>query len=69
MGDLQHLFEIFTKPDYESRYQVAKRTGTCLACRREVCAFTNVSARLEYAVSALCEECQDKYLGAGAGRD
>jgi len=69
MGDLQHLFEIFTKPDYDSRYLIAKRTGTCLVCRREVFAFTTVSARLEYAVSALCEECQEKYLGARAGRD
>jgi len=65
MKDMQDFLDLLKNPDYRSRYLIAKRTGACLACGSKVLSLRDASARLEYEVSALCQECQDRYLGAG----
>ncbi|MBN2123306.1 MAG: hypothetical protein JW821_03355 [Deltaproteobacteria bacterium] len=56
------LLEIFSSSNYPVIYAYAKSTHTCIRCKQAVKAFTDASARLEYMVSALCEECQAELL-------
>jgi hypothetical protein len=62
MPDTKVLMDIFNRGDYKSLYFKAKRTRTCLVCGRQAHAFRCESSRLEYDVSALCEQCQEKYF-------
>ena len=64
MTDTKVLMDIFNRGDYQSLYFKAKRTRTCLVCGSIAQAFRCQSSRLEYDVSALCEQCQDKYFHA-----
>ena len=64
MTDTKILMDIFNREDYQSLYFKAKRTRTCLVCGKQARAFRCQSSRLEYDVSALCEQCQDKYFHA-----
>jgi len=56
------LLEIFSEPKYEVIYAYAKATRTCIKCGKPAKKFRDASARLEYAISALCETCQEKYF-------
>jgi hypothetical protein len=56
------LIEIFSEDSYRSDYTNAKAEGTCILCGMLAKEFRNPSARLEYHVSALCQDCQDSYF-------
>jgi len=67
MNDLQDFLDLLKTPDYRSRYLIAKRGGTCVACGNNALPLRDPSARLEYGVSALCQKCQHRFLGTDAG--
>jgi hypothetical protein len=54
------LHEVFSRPTYRSDYATAKAGQTCIVCGRPAVRFRDPSARFEYTVSALCQECQDR---------
>ena len=56
------LIKTFSEESYKSEYTNAKANGTCILCGRPAKDFRNSSARLEYHVSALCQDCQDSYF-------
>jgi hypothetical protein len=64
-GELMKALELiktFSEDSYRSDYTTAKAKGTCILCGRLAKEFRNPSARLEYHVSALCQDCQDSYF-------
>ncbi|MFO7462068.1 MAG: hypothetical protein R6X07_15735 [Desulfatiglandales bacterium] len=56
------LQEVFSRPTYRADYTRAKARQTCILCGRPAEGFRNSSAKLEYCVSALCQECQDRFF-------
>jgi hypothetical protein len=66
MINAMELLKTFSDPNYKCKYGYAKATGTCVKCGKSAKLFKNSSARLEYAVSALCQNCQEKYLDKDA---
>ena len=56
------LIKAFSEDSYRSEYAHAKANGICILCGRLAKDFRNPSARLEYHVSALCQDCQDSYF-------
>jgi hypothetical protein len=66
MAGLTELEKILTAQDYEYRYLSAKATGTCILCGRRALLFESASSQLEYRVSGLCQQCQDRHLSGAA---
>ena len=62
MASMDDIFRLFARRDYESNYMKAKANETCIKCNRRVGPFRNNSSKLEYQISALCQECQDLYF-------
>ena len=56
------LLKIFSRSDYRARYMYSKASRTCIICGNLAQFFRDASARLEYSISALCQECQDDLL-------
>ena len=54
------LQEVFSRPTYGADYTRAKARQACILCGRPAETFRNLAAKLEYGVSALCQECQDR---------
>ena len=54
------LHEVFSRPTYRTDYARAKAQQTCIICGRPTVRFRDSSARFEYTVSALCQQCQDQ---------
>jgi hypothetical protein len=62
MAPYQELVAIFCSEDYQALYGQAKSTNTCIRCGCRAELFRDPSARLEYSVSALCQDCQDLFF-------
>jgi hypothetical protein len=60
MSNALTLHEVFSSPTYKSDYVRAKARQTCIVCGRPAVRFRDPSARFEYTVSALCQQCQDQ---------
>jgi hypothetical protein len=60
MSNALTLHGVFSRPTYGSDYARAKAQQTCIVCGRPAVRFRDPSARLEYTVSALCQQCQDQ---------
>jgi len=60
MSETFSLNEVFLRPTYRDDYARAKVHQTCILCNRPAADFRNTSAKLEYTVSALCQQCQDR---------
>jgi len=60
MSNALALHEVFSRPTYRSDYARAKAQQTCIICGRSAIRFRDPSARFEYTVSALCQQCQDQ---------
>jgi hypothetical protein len=54
------LKEICSKPTYRTDYTIAKANSICVRCRGLAVAFRDAASRLEYRISALCQQCQDQ---------
>lgn len=67
MARIKELLDLFSENDYKIKYAVAKATLTCIMCGKPADAFRNRPSQFEYSISALCQECQEEYLG-GKGR-
>ena len=59
---ITELRQKLTKGDYQKNYTGAKASGSCIICGGPAKKFREAGAKLEYAISALCQICQDEYL-------
>ncbi len=57
---LEKLSEFFSDVRYQENLAAAKATGTCVLCNKPANAFRTLPAKIEYEVSAICQQCQDK---------
>jgi len=64
MERLEELIKILSEPAMRARYSKAKTTQTCKICGNPALGFRDAVSAFEYSVSAICQECQDKYLCA-----
>jgi hypothetical protein len=62
MQKFEELLAIFRSPDYRARFLQAKATSTCVFCGKPAQLFRDTPASFEYTISALCQDCQDKYF-------
>lgn len=69
MSNALALHEVFSRPTYRSDYARAKAHQTCIICGRPAVKFRDPSARFEYTVSALCQECQDQLFSSRERRE
>ena len=53
------LVEALVTDDYKTVYLRAKAENICIICKERVGSFRDQSSRLEYSISAICQECQD----------
>jgi hypothetical protein len=61
MEGFDNLIAVFSSTDYKARFLNAKASAARVACHTTV-RFLTASVRLEYSVSALCQECQERYF-------
>ena len=62
MKKITELGRKLTMGDYEKNYRGAKATGSCIICGGRAKKFRDAAAKLEYSISALCQNCQDEYV-------
>jgi len=62
MPRLNELIEILSEPAVTERYAHAKATKTCKICKGPATRFRNTPSSCEYAISAICQRCQDIYF-------
>ncbi len=65
MPGFEGLQKMITELDYQYRYHSAKAKGTCILCGKRAVLFKSASSQMEYRVSGLCQECQDKHFCGG----
>jgi hypothetical protein len=68
MERLEELIRILSEPAMRARHSKAKTTQTCKICGCPALRFRDSVSSFEYTVSAICQECQDKYLYAADRR-
>lgn len=62
MPRLNELIEILSKPAVNERYSHSKATKTSKICEGPATRFRDTMSSCEYAVSAICQSCQDIYF-------
>ena len=62
MANLDEITNLISRPSYRSDYLIAKANAACIKCEKPAGPFRDNASRLEYQISALCQECQDKYF-------
>jgi hypothetical protein len=68
MERLEDLIRILSEPTMSARHSKAKTTRTCKICDGPALHFRDAVSLFEYRVSAICQDCQDKYLYAADRR-
>jgi hypothetical protein len=69
MTKAMELIEVLSDPKYRASYANAKASGTCIKCKKPARNYRTTSAKLEYDVSGLCQNCQDYFFnGRETGR-
>ena len=68
MERLEDLIRILSEPTVSARHSKAKTTRTCKICGGPALCFRDAVSSFEYRVSAICQDCQDKYLYAADRR-
>jgi hypothetical protein len=68
MERLEELIRILSEPETRARHSKAKTTRTCKICGCQALIFRDAVSAFEYSVSAICQDCQDKYLCAANRR-
>ena len=53
------LVEALVTADYKTVYLKAKAESICIICKEPAAYFQDQSSRLEYSISAICQNCQD----------
>lgn len=64
MTNLEKLSDLFSNVHYQENLAVAKSTETCVRCSRPAHDFRSLPAKVEYEVSALCQDCQDELFSS-----
>ena len=64
MEKLEELIRILSAPAMRARHSKAMSTRTCKICDGPALCFRDAVSSFEYRVSAICQDCQDKYLYA-----
>ena len=62
MESLDELIKVLSDPQVSMRNGWARATDTCKICGKNALRFRNASSAFEYKVSAICQNCQDKYF-------
>ncbi len=60
LGGLQEYLDDLTRAMYGRERSVCQGLKMCVCCGKPAVIFKNVVSRKEYAISALCEQCQDE---------
>lgn len=68
MAAAQELLRIFRMEGYQDKYTYAKASSTCIRCGHRVDHFRDSYSRMEYGISALCQDCQDHLFQAEDGK-
>lgn len=53
------VMENLQNENYQTVYRQAKNRRVCIICKLPAEAFRDKSAKLEYSISAICQQCQD----------
>jgi hypothetical protein len=59
MGRYKELVELFFSDDYQYRYNITKTGHKCIRCGNGLKSDVDPSEKLEYSISALCQDCMD----------
>jgi hypothetical protein len=59
------VMENLRNENYQIVYRNAKNKRICIICKQPADTFRDKSAKLEYSISALCQQCQDNLLKVG----
>ena len=62
METLDELINILSDPEVSIRNCLARASGMCKLCGEDACNFRDAASEFEYRVSAICQNCQDKYF-------
>ena len=62
MHKLNELISVLSEPAVHLRDTSARATHTCKICSGPARWFRNALSEFEYRVSAICQDCQDKYF-------
>jgi hypothetical protein len=62
MASLDEFIAILSDPTMPEKLSQAKVNRTCKICGNHADFFRDAAAQFEYEVSAICQECQDRYL-------
>jgi hypothetical protein len=65
MEALEELIKVLSDPQVSIRNGWARATHTCKICEKNALKFRNASSEFEYRISAICQNCQDKYFHYG----
>jgi hypothetical protein len=59
---IENILESFSKQLGNPR-SVAFKTSTCVTCGKDATAFRDSTSEKEYALSGMCQDCQDEIWG------
>lgn len=57
---LEKFSVLCTDTNYHQNLSIAKATRTCVMCHNTATFFRDLPAKVEYEISALCQDCQDE---------
>lgn len=63
MEKIQEFISILSDKKIQQRTANAKTNRLCKICGQPVRDFLNAKSEFEYQISAICEECQNYYIG------
>lgn len=62
MDKVRELMDVLAQPEVVARTAIAKAHHTCKICNRKAICFRTPRAELEYAISTICQTCQDYFF-------
>jgi hypothetical protein len=63
MQPLNELIRALSEPEVSLRDTFARSTRICKICGESARRFRDSISEFEYRVSAICQQCQDRYFG------
>jgi hypothetical protein len=64
MENLQELIGVLAQPEVVARTASARAHRLCKICGNQATAFRTPRAELEYSISTICQNCQDRFLSS-----
>ena len=62
METLDELIKVLSEPEVSLRNHRARATKTCKICGGRARWFRDAASEFEYKISAICQDCQDRYF-------